>query len=192
MIEYMEEKVIETEEDIEVVEAELITKSPIELVSIRPQDMVVPRSYEQLAKKLGVCVAGQAAGTSVKINNDFMQFLSDHGLVLYDRVSVSKFLKQKAGKRNVVWRPLREADKAKSKSRWEDRPVSQYKKAVPYPVLLLVQDILEKFPMAKFYVSDYQVVRPDPFLEVRLNGKRYVVEHWDEPEFGIKASTKGK
>lgn len=61
-----------------------------------------------------------------------------------------------------------------------------YSKPVPMPVLLTVQRIVEKFPEAKFYVSDkanVQIEPRDPFLLVVHLDQQYIIERWDEPSF---------
>jgi len=70
-----------------------------------------------------------------------------------------------------------------------ERKLSVYEKPVPMSALLLVKKIRALIPTADFYVSDYAVLNPDPFLMFTVNGGPvYIVAHWDEPEFDLTAS----
>jgi hypothetical protein len=62
---------------------------------------------------------------------------------------------------------------------------SPYSKAVPLHILKRAVAVKKRFPEAKFYVSDYAVHDPDPFIMVRVgNCEPVVFGVWDEPSFG--------
>lgn len=80
------------------------------------------------------------------------------------------------------WHPLRKQDK---KAIDNGSPV--YKHPVPMPVLMTIEKICDRMPDAAFFVTDYEVKDPDPFLlvthkELGIEGG-YVIERWDEPSF---------
>ena len=61
-----------------------------------------------------------------------------------------------------------------------------YPHAVPLHALLKVEELEDEFtPGAlQFVVSDYEAVKPDPFLLVTAAGlPNYVIDVWDEPNF---------
>ncbi len=66
-----------------------------------------------------------------------------------------------------------------------ERKSDIYSKAIPYAVLLSIKKLKDKFlDKVNFYVSDYEVRDPDPFLLVTGPGlDYYVIERWDEPSF---------
>jgi hypothetical protein len=60
-----------------------------------------------------------------------------------------------------------------------------YDKAVPVEHLAHVELLTERFPGLQFYVSDYYVPAPDPFIMCTTHkGWRIVFGVWDEPSFG--------
>jgi hypothetical protein len=96
------------------------------------------------------------------------------------------------------WKPLsKDATKHKSLSARLGAMVSEqhgdvtsipYDKHVPIEALKTAQRIKVGAPCeVEFFVSDYQAVRPDPFLMVRAAGgkREFVVAHWDEPGFSL-------
>src|SRR6266481_145307 len=109
-------------------------------------------------------------------------FFVEEGIGLYDYAKVYSFLTQKAKlegsaedveKRIWCWKPLRKSDvnELENHLQWYEnghiaRQV-QYHGAVPYPVLLTVNKIVQRFgDQVHFYVSDYASKEPDPFLAV--------------------------
>lgn len=68
------------------------------------------------------------------------------------------------------------------KDEWAYRP---YNKAVPVKILRWVKKIQEKFGKdVLFFVSDYAVPRPDPFIMVTApDVSRIIFGVWDEPAF---------
>ena len=155
--------------------------------------------YEQLAEDLGLHSAAVIEAKIVKV-------LARNKISTYDLTSVLKYLASQAepcGK-FVIWRPLRERDKPKgwcwrgsiphSKiidkfhgaygqnfPDWVFRP---YDKAVPLRILRDVKKIQDAVPESLFFVSDYAVPSPDPFIMVTvLDAAKIVFGVWDEPGF---------
>lgn len=125
-----------------------------------------------------------------------LNYFKENGIKVYDYDSVSDYLKGKAeaqGKK-FIWRPLRSQDKEAGYSwggfgehgsyhkHWDYRP---YAYAVPLRVLATVEKMVEQFgDKVKFFVSDYAVPKPDPFIMVTaLDIPMFVFDHWDEPDF---------
>jgi len=156
----------------------------------------ITADYAALAKKVGF------TPTPLSESN-IAGRLGKLGLREYDAEAVEAYLnEQYADKRGWfarrfdhkdlfwIWRPLREADR--NQDRWLTRNgeicwhVEPYDKPVPYPVLLTVENILDVFPRANFFVSDE--VRDadrisDPFLMTVIGKLQFIVERWDEPKF---------
>lgn len=152
--------------------------------------------YQKMAQQVGFRPAELA-------RIEVLFFLRDSGITVYDTTEVEKFLSQrydKSGKR-WAWRPLRRADLVEGtflldatetkrhayKARnWDDFAARIYAHPIPFSVLSSVQRIIERFPTALFFVSDVDVVRPDPFIMV-LDGDHapIIFGHWDEPGFGV-------
>lgn len=68
-------------------------------------------------------------------------------------------------------------------------PKPKYSKSVPLRALNLISTIEKEIPgVFGFYVSDYAVARPDPFLLVHDNGtqRSMIVMHWDEPRWDAR------
>ena len=59
-----------------------------------------------------------------------------------------------------------------------------YTRPIPKIILRSANEIKKRIPESQFYVSDYLVYRPDPFMAVGLPGSRMIVyDYWDEPSF---------
>ena len=94
------------------------------------------------------------------------------------------------------WRPLRERDRtldwalmgseghgAYRGKDWSGRP---YGKIIPMRVLERIALVQEEFPDAIFFVSDYEMSKPDPFLAVcgpMADTHLFIIDVWDEPGF---------
>jgi hypothetical protein len=82
------------------------------------------------------------------------------------------------------WKPLRLGDRKDG----GEFSSAVYPHAVPLHALLKVEELEDEFgPGAlQFVVSDYEAVKPDPFLMVTAAGlPNYVIDVWDEPGFGV-------
>ena len=139
------------------------------------------------------------AATEIGFENDalriaeFRLFLAEESIFIYNTEHVMRFLHSimPEGMR-LEWKALRAGDVVPRFSASSfmtgiyESP--RYTKPVPLNALKLVKRISDKFPDAKFYVSDWVEHRPDPFLQVEYGGKAFIVYHWDEPKFDILPS----
>lgn len=162
--------------------------------------VVVPEkaddNYKALATKLGLRV--------VVAQTEFVEFLAAEGIPTYDADEVHKWLKAKSDKQTkragthvyYGWLPLRQADLNKAYTDGTSMASmglltqdgglvkSVYSKPVPYPVLLTVEKLVNKFGnQVSFWVSEI-AKELDPFLMVIApDGSRWIIERWDEPGF---------
>jgi hypothetical protein len=135
------------------------------------------------------------------------QIIVDHGFSIYDYSNVDNYLYHEALKQGTqvrwVWKPMRTADmKAAAQETWSTwdgmgriSAASMYARALPEKVLAKVECLMTELPDAIFLVSDYEVVKPDPFLAVTtpkmLSAHRiFIVDQWDEPGFTDKPIVK--
>jgi hypothetical protein len=141
---------------------------------------------------------------------EVVEFLLDKGYPIYSNKAVHDFMAKLAEKEKKVfcWARLRgKATPAESERMREfmqnfyvDHSVSReehglivpspYRKRVPLEMLKRAAAIKEKFGKeVEFYVSDYAVVDPDPFIMVkRGNCEHIVFGVWDEPGWGNPAA----
>jgi hypothetical protein len=155
--------------------------------------------YGEVANALGFCPAKL-------LQEHLLQFMSTVGIQIFNYDEVSNYLKKKAQEIDMywIWRPLREKDKPDGwrwfgitdenresalghggyNDDWEHR---RYDKPVPLSILRDVKKIDDKFgDQVGFFVSDYAVPNPDPFIMVTaLDVARIVFGVWDEPDFGV-------
>lgn len=156
-------------------------------------------TYEALAKELNFLPAQL-------LEEQLLRFLAEKQIQIYSYAEVDAYLAAIAEKDGKfwMWRPLREKDKpnyiwngrvtekhsdqyrghGSYRDEWNYRP---YNKAVPIHILRRVKDIQDRFgDQVKFFVSDYAVPDPDPFIMVTaLDVKNIIFGVWDEPGFGI-------
>ena len=153
-----------------------------------------PQNYVQLAK----AVKMESASTD---EAEMLQVIHDHHFRVYDYSKVDNYLYRQALKQGVrvrwVWKPMREADL---------KPVSAvspqtqagylfakpYTKRVPQAILEDAKCVLDQVQDAVFLISDFEHVRPDPFLAVSTpkllaEGKLWIIDRWDEPGFDAPA-----
>ncbi len=148
--------------------------------------------YQQIAMSIGL------NPSPILDEAHLLDAIHDVGLHVYDFDKVDQYLYRKALRQKAntrwVWKPLREADSALTGlnvSRPDTVGIvfpAQYAHAVPLRVLESAASILEKVPGARFLVSDYEVINPDPFLAVTTEkllraGKIFIIERWDEPGY---------
>ncbi len=140
----------------------------------------VDQEYIALAKELGI-------SNDAMLKTQLEQFLAEEHIDVYLMQAVHAYMDDLVAKEQKQgltwgWRPLRPFDKSDN---IPYRLSGTYAKPVPYPVLLTVKRITDVFGKAlSFFVSDYEVVKPDPFLMVTAQGlPQYVIERWDEPKF---------
>lgn len=132
-----------------------------------------------------------------------LQFMAGAGMQTYPLDQVSAYLRKLAsvGSYYWCWSPLREQDvqfvgyyhshSHVNPSFHGDRVSQLYSHAVPLAELRKVKLINEKFNAGEvrvgFFVSDYRVPNPDPFIMLVGDGFGPIVFGvWDEPGFGIK------
>lgn len=135
------------------------------------------------------------------------RFLAEKGIPVFDYGEVDNYLTNIAYKMNRfwIWRPLRDRDKTNNV--WPGHRADgelqrfghgsyqvgsryrRYDKAVPLHILKQVQIVEEEFEeQVGFFVSDYAVTDPDPFIMVTaLDIDRIIFGVWDEPSFFGKA-----
>lgn len=159
-----------------------------------PAKMVASPTYLKVAKSVGLDSA------AIQESN-LLQALKDREVKVYDFDKVDQYLYRKALKQGAnmrwVWKPMRTADmKAveNSSTRYQDiagmgfvHPV-EYTHPIPERVLDLAGCLLDDVKDSIFFVSDYSVIHPDPFLAVTTPKlleahKVYIVAAWDEPTF---------
>ena len=186
------------EKEEKIIEASV----PPRPLAIVPRTSAVPLgTYESLSAELGFRPAQL-------LEEQLKRFLVEQKIPTYNLAEVDKYLTHIARAENKfwIWRPLREKDTPQGwgwngrrdvskgdemykghghgsyTNEWEYRP---YDKAVPIHILRRVQKIQEKFGAeALFFVSDYAVPNPDPFIMVTaLDVDRIVFGVWDEPTF---------
>lgn len=153
------------------------------------------REYATICKELGI---------SCNIDGKLLQeevadFLWGEGMEMYDLKEVNAYMKMLAQKEKKIsfWRPLRSKDVGKVQwgeinqhDHYLNKPgwtysCNVYDKTIPLEVLKDVKKIVDKFhDTVAFYVSDYAVPHPDPFILVTAPGMdRIVFGVWDEPGF---------
>jgi hypothetical protein len=161
------------------------------------RDHLAPAAYVAMAKLVGL---ESAATDEARLT----QAIVDCELPVYDFDKVDSYLYHTTLTMKTpmrwVWKPMREADmKADSAgantARWTPADgfgllsSSQYANKIPEATLATVAMILKKIPDAVFLVSDYETIKPDPFLAVTTAkllaaNKLWIVAQWDEPGFG--------
>lgn len=171
----------------------LLRRRPVDVpvahaVAVRAGDMQLLEQHAELSDQLGV--ASLSRGEILRAK--FEESLREWGLRVYDAAQVRAFLRSQYGRKDWGFRPLREIDRREIQRWWDiDRNgqiqdgANVYGKPIPYPVLVTVQRVVERFPTARFYVSDEcrnSDVR-DPFLLVLVDKHEYIIERWDEPNY---------
>ena len=185
-------------------------------VFLRPEPQMIPprsvaylKTYEDLASKLEFAPAQL-------LQEQLLQFFTENSIPRYDNDRVFEYLVAAVRKARGedermcwIWRPLRKRDEPdgwemsgrtlefKQKDGWKEeerrgayrhdfdhRP---YDKAVPIRILRQVEGIQNKFGnRLNFFVSDYGVPSPDPFIMVTaLDVEQIIFGVWDEPDFGL-------
>ncbi len=160
-------------------------------------------TYEAVANELGFQPAQL-------LEEQLLRFLSEEAIPTYDYSKVDAYMAALAEEQDKawIWRPLREKDKpvgwhwlgrdskklgktyghghGSYRDEWSYRP---YDKLVPIHILRQVQKIQDRFgDKVLFFVSDYAVPNPDPFIMVTaLDVQNIVFGVWDEPKFGTES-----
>jgi hypothetical protein len=154
-------------------------------------------TYDQLAKDLGFAPEDL-------VRARLMTYFSEKGIRVYDYAEVDMYLRDKCVKDKQdrwVWRPLRQKDVPAAF--WNGDPkynhgcywthsCPPYSRIVPRHALEKVALIERAFKdQVQFFVSDYPVKAPDPFIGVRVINSHdpvadamIIFDVWDEPGFG--------
>ncbi len=157
--------------------------------------------YEQMAASIRFLPAQL-------LQANLLAFFSENNISLFDNNEVDKYLKKKCPRgKSWIWRPLRNEDKPAGwviggreyhgsvlvshgcyRDEWEYRP---YDKGVPLHILSQVKQMQDQFgSQILFFVSDYAVSKPDPFIMVTaLDVDILIFGMWDEPGFGINITS---
>lgn len=151
-----------------------------------------PTEYVALAKSVGVDgpVIEQAK---------MLEAIHALDLHVYDWHKVDDYLYRKALRQGTnvrwVWKPVSSKDtKALSDISTLTKEgvgmiyAKTYDRPLPVRILKHMKEIECEMPDALFLVSDYEVVKPDPFLAITTKslieaGKIWIVDQWDEPGF---------
>ena len=129
-----------------------------------------------------------------------LNFMSLHHIPRFNYDQVYHYLARIAERENKIWiwRPLRERDKTDKFHIFggigghgdyeNDSTHRRYDKAVPIHILKQVKTIQDEFgDQVGFFVSDYTVPVPDPFIMVTAAGVENIIFGvWDEPAFFAK------
>lgn len=155
-------------------------------------------AYEALAEELGFMPAQL-------LEEQLRRFFAESQIPIFNYAAVDAYLAAIAEKEGEVWiwRPLREKDKPSYRwlgrenlkktviaarghgsyiDEWTHRP---YSRAIPIHILRQVKSIQGRFgDQVKFFVSDYAVPNPDPFIMVSALDVSFIIFGvWDEPGF---------
>lgn len=159
---------------------------------------LAPANYLAVAKSIGLDPSAPSDEAQL------LSTLRQHGFRVYDFTKVDNYLYRQALRQSArtrwVWKPARAADlkvAQSSSSRYYLKPglgvvfPAQYAKRIPIEALTDMKCVLDSLKEAAFFISDYEVVHPDPFLAVttpRLleEGKIWIIDQWDEPGFQEK------
>lgn len=158
---------------------------------------LAPAEYLDLAKHIGL---DPSASTD---EAEILEAIQHGGFHVFDFDKVDGYLWRQALREKSpskwVWKSMRRTDWEGLVRDADQRTATaagtlstdQYARALPMRIMKDVQAILDCFPDAKFLVSDYEVIRPDPFLAVTTPrlfaaGKIWIIDCWDEPGFTEK------
>lgn len=162
--------------------------------SAKPLDAaeLAPARYIETARAAGV------DGPSIE-EAQMLAAIHELDLHVYNWAKVDQYLYRKALTEGTmmrwVWKPVRSQDlKAANASGWGFKEGSGflfkklYAQRLPLRILARIKQIQDCEPEAIFLVSDYEVVKPDPFLAITTKqlldaGKIWIVDRWDEPTF---------
>lgn len=158
---------------------------------------LAPAEYAKTAASLGLEVPAEEA--------TLLQALNDNHLGTYNFAKVDDYLYRQALKLGTryrwVWEPVGAAGLKAVNESGADYDAKadlglvmarEYQRPVPLRVLNEMKALRGCLAGAVFLVSDYEAVKPDPFLAVTTEkllsaGKIWIVDQWDEPGFTDKA-----
>jgi hypothetical protein len=155
------------------------------------QAKLAPVAYLKLAKSIQL----ESPSTD---EAEVLQTIYDHHFRVYDFDKVDNYLYRQALKQGTrmrwVWKPMRDVDLRQLQNQGQPPSASGivysklYGQRIPARVLEDAKCVLDDVKDAVFLVSDYEVVKPDPFLAITTpkllaEGKLWIVDRWDEPGF---------
>lgn len=159
---------------------------------LETQTVIEPptEEYRALAAKIGLRV--------LTAKQSLRQVLHDETIPVYDLRRVESYMRRVTPRgKDWGWRACREHD-VLSRMHYGSSNGSFiagiYAHPLPFPVLHTIERVSAACPEALFFVSDYEAVRPDPFLMVTMYPVDhrlweatpetcFVIERWDEPSF---------
>lgn len=162
--------------------------------------------YEEVAKVLGFEPPQIRANKIEMKRREMIEFLLDKGYPMYGNDAVHRYMTKLAERdgKVFVWarlgnaRPLSPYEEMRREiARDYSNTVQKeehgqivhrgYHRPVPIEMLKRATEIKKRFgDEAEFYVSDYAVVVPDPFIMVKRGECEHIVFGvWDEPTFGL-------
>lgn len=158
------------------------------------RNQLAPSAYVVLARMIGADPQAEEA--------TLLDAISTAGLKVYDFEKVDGYLMRQALKRGPlmrwVWKPMREKDAKVSEKLHRNVPIragivdwtQAYAEKIPMHAMANAKAILDQVPDAVFLVTDYEAIKPDPFLAVSTRklleaGKLWIIDQWDEPGFGV-------
>ena len=167
--------------------------------------------YEEIASVLGF-EPPEIAQRKVEVaRREVIEFILDKGFPIYSNKAVHDYMAKLAEKDDkvFVWARLRgETEDERGirfrmerlemdidwrrglsntvRTRQHGQLTNGYHRPVPIEMLKRAAAIKKQFNDAEFYVSDYAVVVPDPFIMVKRGRCEHIVFGvWDEPGFGV-------
>lgn len=182
-----------------------------EMMPMAISEEIPTEEYVALANKLGVAVGGLTRTTTLE------SVLQDEHVRVFPLKSVERYMDRQTPKGKVWgWMSVRALDYERAKGYvtfgYNDKNgrflTGTYEKPIPFPVLLTMDKIeaaMSHLPVEQrpaFFITDYAVPSPDPFLMVAvpgvgmmqephpngelwhaIEGACFVIERWDEPSF---------
>jgi len=154
----------------------------LEPMAVTTEEEEFQAEYQRVAKKLGVEIFAIPG-------KDLENFLREEGIPVYSQAKVEAYMDKKGF---WSWFRMRGRDQSRVIPRTDNKNTSMgrangmyYPNAIPIPVLLTAERIVDKFgDSVGFYVAAIDK-HPDLFLGVfhYQTGEFFIVERWDEPGF---------
>lgn len=157
------------------------------------RQQLAPSAYVTLARMIG---ADKQAEEAI-----LLDAIDTAGLKVYDFDKVDGYLMREARKRGPnfrwLWKPMRDKDLKIVRTLQQNIPQSAgiidwqiYSQQIPMQAMVHAKAIIDQIQDAVFFVTDYEAVKPDPFLAVSTRnllegGKLWIIDQWDEPGFGV-------
>lgn len=176
--------------------AELRSRAMVRTAGLRANG--APVGYVTLAKFVGAKVSNEEAVITDAIK--------DLGLPVYGFAEVDEFLARKALSQGTnarwVWKPLATdglTGITAAGMAWSNRAGvgiiahKLYPQLVPMSALATLKSIIALVPNVLPLISDYEVMKPDPFMAITTSellaaGKIWIIAQWDEPGFGSEST----